>query len=94
MRAVVNQRATYILAALVLLSGLGFWLTAARGAAGLRESPSIIWTQVIVLACIKVRWIMLDFMELRNAPVKLRLLFESWVVALGAVLISIDWIVG
>ncbi len=94
MKELINQRATYIFAALVLLSCLGFWLTAGRGAAGLHEAQSVIWAQVVVIACIKVRWIMLDFMELRTAPKKMRLLFELWVVALGAALISINWLVG
>ncbi len=94
MKELINQRATYIFAALVLLTGLGFWLTAGRGAADLHEAQSIIWAQVVVLACVKVRWILLDFMELRTAPLKLRLLFEAWVVFLGAALISINWFVG
>jgi Prokaryotic Cytochrome C oxidase subunit IV len=93
-KELINQRATYIFAALVLLSGVGFWLTAGRGAVGLHEPQSIIWAQIIIIACIKVRWIMLDFMELRTAPMRLRLLFELWVVALGAALISINWLVG
>ncbi len=94
MKELINQRATYIFAALVLLTTLGFWLTAGRGAAGLHEAQSVIWAQVIVLACVKVRWVILDFMELRTAPMKLRLLFEFWVFTLGAGLISINWLVG
>ncbi len=36
---------------------------------------------VILLAFIKVRLIMLDFMEIRHAPIGLRIALESWVVA-------------
>ncbi|WP_028079153.1 cytochrome C oxidase subunit IV family protein [Solimonas soli] len=35
---------------------------------------------VVVVAFLKVRFIGLDFMELRHAPLPLRLLFEAWVV--------------
>ena len=94
MKELINQRATYIFAALVVLTGLAYWLTAGRGAAGLHEAQNIIWAQVIFLACVKVRWVLLDFMELRTAPLKLRMLFEFWVVVMGAALISINWFVG
>lgn len=94
MRELINQRATYIFAALVALTAIGYWLTVGRGGAGLHEPHTIIWAQVILLACVKVRWILLDFMELRTAPMKLRLLFEVWVVALGAALVTINWFVG
>ena len=94
MKELINQRATYVYAALVVLTGLGFWLTAGRGATELHEAEKVVWAQVVVLACVKVRWVLLDFMELRAAPLKLRLLFESWVVVLGAALVSISWLVG
>lgn len=87
MTEVINQRATYIFAALVALTGLGYLVT------GLPEAEPIIWALVIILACVKVRWVLLDFMEVRTAPRKLRLLFEGWVVVLGGSLIAINWLV-
>jgi Prokaryotic Cytochrome C oxidase subunit IV len=42
---------------------------------------------VIALAFVKVRYIGLDFMELRFAPRALRIAFEGWVLAVGGVLI-------
>lgn len=41
---------------------------------------------VLALASIKVRYVGLDFMELRSAPWKSRLLFEVYCFALWAVL--------
>jgi hypothetical protein len=35
---------------------------------------------VLILAFIKVRLIMLDFMEVRRAPIGLRIVIESWVI--------------
>jgi len=42
---------------------------------------------VIILAFIKVRLIILDFMEVRHAPMALRLVLEIWVGVLCTVLI-------
>ena len=91
MRELVYQRATVIFALLVTVTGISFWLTAGHGAASLRETPKVVWTQIIFLAFLKVRWVLLDFMELRSAPIKLRLLFEAWVVGVAAFLILADW---
>jgi caa(3)-type oxidase subunit IV len=41
---------------------------------------------VLAIAMIKVRFVGLDFMELRNAPVVLRAMFEFYCVALFLVL--------
>lgn len=42
---------------------------------------------VIVLAMIKVRFVVLDFMDVRHAPLALRLILEFWIVCLATVLI-------
>jgi hypothetical protein len=41
---------------------------------------------VLVVAFLKVRLVGLYFMELRAAPVPLRMAFEAWVVVVGGVL--------
>jgi hypothetical protein len=93
-RELINQRATYVFGGLLLITAIAFWLTVGHGATSLNEAQTVVWTEVIFLACLKARWILLDFMELRSAPIKLRLLFESFVAALAAGLISINWLVG
>lgn len=91
MRELVYQRATATCALLVLITTLSFWLTVGHGAA--RLDASIVWTLVIVLAFVKVRWVMLDFMELRSASTRLRLVFEIFAVAVAAALITINSVV-
>ncbi|MCT7657185.1 cytochrome C oxidase subunit IV family protein [Mycobacterium deserti] len=86
MRELINHRATYVFVALIALTGVGYLAT------GLPESESTIWAQVVFLACVKVRWVLLDFMELRAAPVRLRLVFEGWVLLMGGALIAINWL--
>lgn len=44
---------------------------------------------VIVAALVKVRFVILDFMEVRTAPLPLRLVLEGWLVVLGATLLMI-----
>jgi hypothetical protein len=42
---------------------------------------------VILAAMIKVRYVILDFMEVRIAPIGLRLVLEGWVILLGTILV-------
>jgi heme/copper-type cytochrome/quinol oxidase subunit 4 len=44
---------------------------------------------IVLIAAIKVRLVLLHFMELRHAPVPLRAIFEAWVVAVSGALIVI-----
>lgn len=46
---------------------------------------------VIVIAFIKVRYVFLDFMELRTAPLPLRLMLEAWVIGVGGAIIFLYW---
>lgn len=93
MKELVYQRATVIFTLLVMVTGISFWLTAGHGAAVLGETQKVVWTQIVFLAFLKVRWVLLDFMELRSAPIKLRLLFEVWVIGVAAFLILTTWLV-
>lgn len=44
---------------------------------------------ILGIAFIKVRIIVLDFMEVRGAPVALRAILEAWIVAVCAMLLAI-----
>lgn len=46
---------------------------------------------ILAIAFIKVRFVILDFMELRDSPIVLRLVNELWIIATGAILIYIFW---
>lgn len=94
MKQLARQRATVVFALLIVLTLVSFWLTVGHGGSGFHEAQKAIWTQVIVLAFVKIRWILLDFMELRSAPIKLRLLFEGWAAGLAVALIAVNLLVG
>jgi hypothetical protein len=49
-------------------------------------------TVVIAVAFIKVRFVGLDFMELRRAPRALRLIFELWLIVISGTLIILYWL--
>lgn len=44
---------------------------------------------IVVIAAIKVRFVLLHFMELRHAPLPLRLVFEAWTLAVTGALVSL-----
>jgi hypothetical protein len=44
---------------------------------------------VMAIAFLKIRFVILDFMELRHAPLGMRLAGEAWVICVGAVLITL-----
>lgn len=48
-------------------------------------------TAIIALASFKIRYVILDFMELRHAPVPMRIAAEVWVVVLCATLLVLYW---
>jgi heme/copper-type cytochrome/quinol oxidase subunit 4 len=44
---------------------------------------------IIALAFVKIRFVILDFMEIRTAPVAMRLACEAWVIILCAAIVVI-----
>lgn len=44
---------------------------------------------IIVLALVKVRFVIMEFMELRGAPVPMRLAAQGWVIGICALLIAL-----
>jgi hypothetical protein len=78
-----RNRVTAIWGVLVLATVLSWIAGTGHGDAGLRNAA------VIAIALIKARFVALDFMEARSAPLAPRLFIEAWVLVLGAMLIAI-----
>lgn len=76
----VRNRAGLSWLVLVAATLVSFALGADHG------TGSVMVVVVLAIAAIKVRLVGLDFMELRNAPVLLRVAFEGYCVALWAML--------
>ncbi len=83
MALTLQNRITAVWALLVLATVLSWIAGTGDGEAGLRNMA------VIAIALLKARFVALDFMEVRSAPLALRLFVESWALAVGGVLIAI-----
>jgi hypothetical protein len=75
-----RARSTPVWAILVIVTIVS-WAVGAK-----HETGSAVAVLVLGLAMIKVRFIGLDFMELRRAPLILRTIFETYCVVLWLVL--------
>ena len=46
---------------------------------------------ILIISFVKIRFVFLDFMELRTAPMPLRMAFEVWAVSICVILIGLYW---
>lgn len=76
----IRNRAGFSWLILVAATGVSWAVGAEHG------TGSMVAIVVLAIAAIKVRLVGLDFMELRHAPVALRLLFEVYCFLVWAVL--------
>lgn len=79
-RSLFHARSTYVWLGLVVVTIVS-WAVGAE-----HEIGSGVAVVVLLLAVAKLRFVGLDFMELRNAPLALRAGFEGYCVVLWAVL--------
>ena len=85
MKDLVRSRITGVWAVLVGATLLSWELGHGFGVQDTRVAGALI----LVVAMIKVRFVMLDFMEVRHAPAWMRLGAEIWTVALAASLVAL-----
>lgn len=76
------------LAWIVLL--LGTFATWSMGEAGASGTRAIV--AMLLIAFVKGRFVILDFMELRGAPMLWRLLLEGWLIFVGSLILLAYWI--
>lgn len=81
----LRQRATAVWLGLMALTVLTTWVLSKS-----IVSPAVAVTGIFLIAALKVRFVMLDFMELRNAPAPVRRVFEGWIAAV-TVLVLVFW---
>lgn len=51
-------------------------------------SPAVAVVGTFLLSALKARFVMLDFMELREAPVPVRVAFESWIAVVTLLILG------
>lgn len=83
--SLLRERVTVVWLGLLALTILTTWVLS-KDIVG----PTVAVTGIFVVAAVKVRLVMLDFMELRTAPLPVRVVFEGWIAAV-TVLILVFW---
>lgn len=88
MMELLRNRLTFVWLGLVLATVLSF----ETGSDGVFSAdPRLLGVAVLAIAFVKVRYIMLEFMELRHAPLAMRLFAEAWWLAIGAAVVAFYW---
>jgi Prokaryotic Cytochrome C oxidase subunit IV len=78
-----GERVTIVWLGLILATCITTW--------GLSKdvvSPAVAVVGTFVIAAVKVRYVILDFMELRNAPTTVRVAFEAWPVVVTTMILG------
>jgi heme/copper-type cytochrome/quinol oxidase subunit 4 len=79
----LRERVTWVWLGLMALTCITTW--------GLSKdlfSPAVAVAGIFVIAAVKVSYVMLDFMELRDAPIPVRVAFQAWPVVVAAVILG------
>jgi hypothetical protein len=88
MDAMPVSRITWVWFGLILATGLSWQF---GHGFGFGEKFHYATVAILIITFIKVRFVFLDFMELRTAPLSLRLAFEAWAVLVCGTLIFLYW---
>ena len=87
--SILRERVTLVWVGLMALTCLTTW--------GLSKdlfSPAVAVVGMFLIAAVKVRYVMLDFMELRHAPIPVRVAFEAWPVVVTAMILGFAFATG
>jgi hypothetical protein len=83
MLSLVRSRTTLIWSLLIGATAASWAMGHGMGIRAIRDAG----VAIIVVAFIKVRFVILEFMEVRHAPLPMRIVGEAWVLLICAVLI-------
>jgi caa(3)-type oxidase subunit IV len=81
--SVLRQRITVVWLGLIVLTCVTTW-----GLSKNLFTPAVGVVGIFSIAAIKVSYVILDFMELRDAPVPVRVAFQAWPVAVATVILG------
>jgi heme/copper-type cytochrome/quinol oxidase subunit 4 len=86
----IKHPATLVWALLMIATALSWWLGADGGAVKSLSIPTLT-VALMVIAFIKVRFVIHYFMEIRHAPLALRLVCDTWVVGICGAILILYW---
>jgi heme/copper-type cytochrome/quinol oxidase subunit 4 len=81
--SVLRERVTWVWLVLMALTCFTTW--------GLSKdlfSPAVAVAGIFLIAAVKVSYVMLDFMELRYAPLPVRVAFQAWPVVVPVMILG------
>jgi heme/copper-type cytochrome/quinol oxidase subunit 4 len=81
--SIVRERVTVVYVLLMVATCVSTWVLSKDA-----FSPTIAVVGIFLIAAVKVRFVMLDFMELRYAPMLLRVAFEGWIVLVTCLILG------
>lgn len=85
---VIQPRITAVWVFLILATGLSWQF---GHGFGFGSNVAYATVAILIVSFIKIRFVLLDFMELRHAPRWLRAAFETWTVVVCVTLVSLYW---
>ena len=88
MPSLLRRKITFVWLVLILATALSWQL---GHGFGFGDRYTYATVAIVIIAFIKVRLVFLDFMELRHAPLPLRLAFESWTLVVGGAIVVCYW---
>jgi len=89
MAASLQSRVTGIWVGLLVATGLSWQF---GHGFGFGEKFHYATAAILIITFVKIRFVFLDFMELRTAPWPLRMAFEVWAVSVCVILIGLYWL--
>jgi heme/copper-type cytochrome/quinol oxidase subunit 4 len=81
--SVLRERVTTVWLGLMVLTCVTTW--------GLSKdlfSPAVAVIGIFVIAAVKVTYVILDFMELRDAPIPARIAAQAWPIVVAAMILG------
>lgn len=89
-----NRVVTRVFVGLALLTALSWSLAERDGRPGEPSTADAITVVLVVsIAAVKLRLVGMCFMELKDAPVALRLAFDAWIVIVSGLIIGLRLLV-
>ena len=88
MRFLPRQKITLVWLGLILATGVSWQF---GHGFGFGDNHRYATVAILLISFIKVRFVFLDFMELRTAPLPLRMAFEGWTVLVCGILLFLYW---
>ncbi|HVX70573.1 MAG TPA: cytochrome C oxidase subunit IV family protein [Mycobacteriales bacterium] len=84
----LNRRLLAVWAVLSAITVIYIWIDHSADHHGTAHASSAVTVIALLLAAVKVRIIMREFMEVRNAPILLCRLTDAWIAGMSAAMIG------